>query len=243
MKYSIYTNKKVNLSYIRNEVESMFPDFHYVDYLKGSINYLFVYGGDGTFIKVLKENCNKNIKCILISKGLNGFLSSLKKLDNSIFLETNYDSFNYLKINNYICINETFIDFQKITNIDTFINNEFVKKIMCSKVFFVNNIGTTGIARTYRYPLILSSNPQYIMDFLEEPLYHYYKSLNQPFILSKKNFVSLKFNYNLYFYLKIDNKNIKEKNNKIDVFMLKSKMKILNFQNKALLFEKINQLF
>lgn len=243
IKYTIYPNNKIQFEKLKEKIESISSQFFYTNYKENNYDYIFVFGGDGTFVKALKENYNKNIKCILINRGLNGFLSSVEKINNSILANDNYSCFDFLIINNFICINEAIIEFQQITKTEAFIDKYFFKNFLCSKILIVNNIGTTGLARSYRYPLILRSNSQYIIDFLEEPLYHYYKPLNQPLILSNFENTFLKINSKKNFNIKIDNINTKIKTNEIIISMHKSKMKVLNFQDKNSFFEKINTLF
>ncbi len=210
---------------------------------QNKFDYLFVFGGDNTFLKLLKNFYNKKVNLIFINEGRVGFLSSLENLSNQ-FRDEDFKNFNYIEINESIQIfNEIFIHSNKLMNVDFFVNNNKFKKIQCSKILLINNLGTTGIARSYRYPIILRNNNQYIIDFLEEPMYHYYKALNQPLIISKNDNVKIAFDKSISLNIKVDGNEQKVDWNFLEINLKQSKAKLLNVNNEKLFIEKINKNF
>ena len=106
----------------------------------------------------------------------------------------------------------------------------------------INNLGSTALARSLRYPIILRNNKQYIIDFLQEPMYHYYRPLNQPLILSSQDKAKVKSTQS-QFNLKYDGIKGKIHANEISLEQKKSKAKVLNIESMNFFIEKAQKLF
>ncbi len=217
-------------------------------YNENDFQYLFVFGGDNAFISSLKAFYNRNVLIILINDGRVGFISSFEKgriIYDQIKNKKLYKEFNYLSVNKEnIAINEIIIDSSKVVEAAFSINKTLFKKVLFSKVNVINNLGSTGLARSLRYPIILRDNEQYIIDFIGEPMYYYYKALNQAFVLNIKDEVVLNFNKKINIDLNIDNNKLKLKNiESINIKLNKSKAKVLNINDNKLLARKIDTLF
>lgn len=211
------------------------------------IEYLFVFGGDGTFLKALKEFANLNIKIILINAGKLGFLSS--SFDYLEFSSNCYQKFDYLDISvdntKFISINEVTIFSNKIQEIEFYINNNKFKQLLTNQINVVNNLGSTGINRSNIKPLIFPWNHQFIVDIKNEPIYNYYKPLLQPIITSNNDNVLFKFDNQNNIDLKIDNNIIYSNKyiNEISISQKQSNCLILNLDNEKYFFDKLNKLF
>lgn len=213
-------------------------NFHFVqfDNLRDD-DFVFVFGGDGTFLKFLNQNHKKSWKLIFINQGKVGFLSSLEEsqLDN-LDLNKEFFDVSYLKINTqskkYIAFNESKLFLDKLADFEIKINEVKIMDSLSSELIFINYIGTTGLARSYRYPMILRDYPMYIFDILDSPQYRYNPNLNQPILLSKNHCLEIVFNENQNMMIKNDNKkNCLNEVGKITISQHKTKCKVLEFNN------------
>lgn len=255
------TNNNFKFSIIpKNKIQVFKPiiekklNWKFIDFTKKENNcFVFVFGGDGEFLRFLHKNIEKNLKIIFVSIGRVGFLSSIKynQLDQLLndIQNQKFEKIHYLKLkvntDEYIGINEIKFSFNKLTNSKIFINeNEFIDSYS-SEFIAINYLGTTGLARSYRYPIISRECPQFIFDILDSPQYWYNQNLNQPIILNYKNKITINLiEYPRYLYIKHDNflDEIKEISN-LEIIQCETKCKILNINNTNLFFKKIKELF
>lgn len=235
MNFSIYPENKIKI--YKDKILKHFSNLEFSEN-NNNIDLIFVFGGDGTFLKVLKKYYNQSIKLVLINEGKIGFISSIDI--NELFkinLKQNdlFKKFYLLKIisNNkhYVAINEIIIESKKITKCSSIINNKELIKNYSSKWLFINYIGTTGLARSYRYPIIFRNNPSFIFDILDCPQYYYNKNINQPILFQKNDVVKLEYETNQLFSLKCDNIFYENKFKEFFIKQIKSKASILNIDN------------
>ena len=245
MNFSIYPENKIKL--YKDKILKHFSNLKFSD--NNNVDLIFIFGGDGTFLKALKKYYNQSVKLILINEGKIGFISSIDK--NELFkINLNQDNlfkkFYLLKINlnnkYYVAINEIIVESKKITKCISSINNKELIKNYSSKWFFINYIGTTGLARSYRYPIILRNNPSFIFDTLDSPQYYYNKNINQPILLTKNDFVKLEYETNQLYSLKCDNIFYEITFKEFFIEQIKSKAFILNIDNFDQFINKIQKL-
>lgn len=210
------------------------------------VDYLFVFGGDGTFLSALKKFKDLKIKIILFNAGRLGFLSSTQ---NYLDFNAHYEKFDYLEVlvndQKFQCINEITINSNQMYSSNLLINDYEFKSLMTNQINIVNNLGSTGINRSNLKPLIFPWNHQYIIDVKNEPLYHYYKPLLQPLVLSNTDISSFNFNQSTNLTITIDNQLIKQNINlqNLRITQKQSVCSILNLDNKKYFYDKLNKLF
>lgn len=249
MKFSIYPESKIKI--YKDKILKHFSNLKFYENLKtdNKIDLIFVFGGDGTFLEALKKHYNKFIKLILINEGKVGFISSIDKDDLfklNLTKDDLFKKFYLLKINfnneYFVAINEIIIESKKITKSISSINNKNLIKNYSSKWLFINYIGTTGLARSYRYPIIFRNNPSFIFDILDSPQYNYNKNINQPILLKKDDIVKLEYETNQLYSLKCDNIFYEVKFKDFFIEQIKSKASILNIDNFDQFMNKIQKL-
>lgn len=184
-----------------------------------NIDYLFVFGGDGTFLECVKKYLKLPIKIIFVNVGKLGFLSRTKNIHNK-YKDSDFCPLPYLEYvsekNTHNVINELSFATNTLVKSDLYINKFLTKDLLYSKFFAINSLGTTGLARSYNYP-ILSLTDNYLIHFLEEPIYKYYKPFLQPMILGPNHDVIIDFKKEVIINLKIDNKIFNDKTTKIHI--------------------------
>lgn len=212
-------------------------------------DYLFVFGGDGFILETLQKFFDKKIKIIFVNTGRVGFLSSIED-DKNLYQNINdklFDNFYFLKLkNNDIEINafnEMTFEISKTEKINIYLNKKMLTSCYFSKAFLINYIGSTGLARSCRYPIILRNNPSYIFDILDAPQYYYNRNINQPFLFTLKEKLIIEFCNKNNVDIKFDNKKITINNlNKFEIILQKSKALIYNINNIDQFIEKLNKL-
>lgn len=246
MNFSIYPKTKITYE---EEIKTWFENFSYVDINDINKNdYVFVFGGDGTFIKFIKEYDHKEINVVFINEGKVGFLSSIEKNEMKNMIFENFDYIYFLKIKTnqeeINVVNELLIDFNKLYNLEIFINNIKLEKCYFSKIFLINYLGTTGLARSMRFPILDRSLPSFIFDVLDAPQYTYNPNLNQAMILfkDKKVRINLK-KEEQFFEIKYDNLKKKINSSFLEFFLSKSKSKYLNINDFDRFMKNIKKLF
>lgn len=246
MKFTILDNTKtINIEVEVKKIKKNNPDLIYEEFNKqNNFELVFLYGGDGTYLKFIKEYLDKDIKIILMNYGKLSFLNSLykyEKLDLTLFNKINY--LEYLDDNIQIpFINECEIFCNKINEFDFYIDNIMFKTILSSRFFCFSSIGSTGLARSRNYSLIIN-NDSYIFHILDEPKYNYYNSIAQPLLLNKNQFIRLETKNEVEYCLKIDNNTLKTETKKIKIYNKKTSCLIYNAYNLLTLSKKIKELF
>ena len=77
MNFSIYPENKIKL--YKDKILKHFSNLKFSE--NNNVDLIFIFGGDGTFLKALKKHYNQSVKLILINEGKIGFISSI---DNSL---------------------------------------------------------------------------------------------------------------------------------------------------------------
>lgn len=244
MNFTIFPENK---SDYKNTIIKKIKNFHYFELSKiDECDFVFVFGGDGTFLKFLNQNVKKEIKIIFINEGRVGFNCSMENLDylnDDIYNDNYYTNLFYLSSkNNEKAINEIIVDLDEITNVSIFLNSIKMFDIICSRILIVNYIGTTGLARSFRYPIILRDNPSFILDIIDSPLYSYNNNINQPILFSKNQKIEIQLNKEIPGYIKFDNIKKYKNFNKISIRLKKSKCKIYKFDELKTFAKKLKKL-
>lgn len=244
MNFSIFGSNVKNNKKI---IEKSFQNFSYVDLEKiKDDDYIFVFGGDGTFLKSIHKFYNSKVKLIFINTGKVGFLSSFDKNEIINFRDEDFGNIYYLSLKTtkkeLVAINEIYIDLDKLGSVSTNVNKLKLLDFYCSKIIFINYVGTTGLARTFRYPIILRNNISYIFDVLDSPQYHHNKSLHQPILFSNKNIVELFFKNKSEKIIKCDNVKYYINDSQLKISQKKAKCKILKIDNFDHLIKRIDKL-
>ncbi len=163
---------------------------------KTNFDYLFIFGGDGTFLRSVSNYINKKVKIIVINGGTFGFYSffsknNLEDLFKDIENDKNYMSPLMLEIDDQKqkikCMNEIVFVSNHLIKLDINIDDIKYERFKGTGLLFSTPIGTTGRNRSAKGSVIFPDNNVYQMVEIEAIQQKKYNSLNSPIILNAKN--------------------------------------------------------
>ncbi|MCV3743767.1 hypothetical protein OF377_02675 [Ureaplasma sp. ES3154-GEN] len=191
------------------------------------VDFLFILGGDGTFINQIKPFITNNYptKIIMVNFGSLGFNAAYEKIEDinllEIMNETDFHPINVLKtkINNndvFYSVNELMLWTDKIMQLDVSINDTHLETYKGSGLMVATQIGSSASNKSNNGAIIIS----------EQNVYQYSKIL--PFNC-KNNFsitnpIILHFNHHLIFNNQNDDNEIKLINDG-QIVLISSKIK------------------
>ncbi|WP_339034539.1 hypothetical protein [Spiroplasma endosymbiont of Cantharis rufa] len=171
-------------------------------------NYIFIFGGDGTFLKAVskyKEQI-KDVKFVPFKSGGIGFYTNKNRVEN---LDATIDSIekNNFSLNNFelleiktksqnlIAANEVKILNEKTPlYVEIYINNEFLEKFHGTGLVVSTSNGSSGYMKSAGGAVILSRNSQiYQLQELVPVSTNKFRTLNAPLILNDQYILKLKF--------------------------------------------------
>ncbi len=162
--------------------------------------YVFVLGGDGTFVRTIKKLYLSETKIIPINTGTIGFYSSfdcsnLPKVDQII------DDSNYVKpdvINVKIgkktiyAINEIALKALNTISCDLYINDSFYESFRGSGILICTKTGSTGYCKSALGSIILPNVNAYELIELFPTLHAKKNTISSPIILNTNSSVNIK---------------------------------------------------
>lgn len=221
--YKIISNGSLKSESIKKKIISMQPDNWIIDDIKA--DYIFVIGGDGTFLRSKKYYGNKKI--ISINGGNLGYYAffncnNLKTIFKKILNDSYYfkpllivaqtDSFKYE------ALNEILVRDDKVLNTNIYLNGVKLEKFKGTGIMVSTPYGSTAHSKNCNGALI--EPEQKLIQLIEiEPLTQKkYNSLHSPLIMSADWKIDLKSEVANFSHIIIDGTNEKnhfEKNLKI----------------------------
>ncbi|MDE5545357.1 MAG: NAD(+)/NADH kinase [Malacoplasma sp.] len=196
-KYLIIDNNSPKSLLLRKKIENLAPSDW--EYSETDYEYIFIVGGDGTFLRNRYKYIDKKI--VAINGGNLGYysyfnVSNLKTIFKKVIDQRYF--FQPLTIDitinnkNYFCINEVLIRSDKVLETQVFINNVLLENYKGTGILVSTPLGSTGHAKNSGGAIV---DPNLdLVQFIEiEPLTQKkYSSLKSPFILSSENKIVLK---------------------------------------------------
>lgn len=196
-KFLIIDNQSPKSILLRKKIENLAPsDWEYSD---TDYEYIFVVGGDGTFLRNRYKYINKKI--VAINGGNLGYYAYFNSLNlKTLFKKIENQNYFFspltieISINgkSYFCINEILIRSDKVLDTQVYINNVLLENFKGTGIMVSTPLGSTGHAKNSGGAIV---DPNLdLVQFIEiEPLTQKkYNSLKSPFILSSKNKITLK---------------------------------------------------
>ena len=200
-------------------------------------DFIFNIGGDGSFLKVAKDNYNIEKKIIInIPSGSLSFLesSTIEELSKVITNIDLYNNFQVLKVkvNNieHYSLNEIYIRSNYLHNFSISINNTLFDNFYSSGLIFATIIGSSGINRSNNGPLLLPNSKNIVFSAIEPLNNKFYRTYPNAIIFNENE----KFQINLNDKVKKcvllidgDEEIILKQNDKIEIEVIQSKAKML----------------
>lgn len=201
MKYNIVCSdyqSEVNQKY-KKELMAL---LHEHQMIEENFEYLFIIGGDGSFLKYAKPYLNIDIKIILINSGHLGFYSYIKNLDNfkldDIFNDKNYTTIDLLNViykdKSYIAINDFAYYSNYTSQIDTYLNDVLLQTIHGNGVLVATPLGSTGRNKSLNGALLMPNSNALTIIEVEAINNRYYSSLGSPIVINNKENIVIKTN-------------------------------------------------
>ncbi len=162
--------------------------------------YLFIIGGDGSFLHSVSKYLFKDIKIIFINAGTLGFYSScalikdinLKNIEN----EKNYNYLDLLEVaydkQVHYCINDFSYNSWYAIKLDVYINNSLLESIKGNGILVTTPIGSTARNKSLNGPIIMPNLPVIALTEIEPVHNRFYSSLSSSIILSNKDTITIK---------------------------------------------------
>lgn len=162
--------------------------------------FVFILGGDGTFVKASSQFYSKEVNLIHINTGNVGFYSKFnsKKLPtiNQIIDESNYINPDVLlaKAKNkcFNAINEIAIKSTNTISCDIYIDNVFYESFRGSGLLVSTKTGSTGFCKSALGSIIFPTVDAYELVELFPTLHAKKNSISSPIVLSTKSKITIK---------------------------------------------------
>lgn len=197
-KFIIITNESKKAFSLRDELLIILKKnkwiIDYQDY-----EYVFVIGGDGTFLRSINKYFNKKI--IPINGGNLGYYSFFNKSNLKDILKYIYDEKNYIhpniinaKVGNdeYIALNEIILRGDTSLILDIKINDVFYEKFRGSGLMVSTPLGSTAQTKSANGAVIFPTLDVIQLLELEPISQKEYLSLKSPFILDSSAIINFK---------------------------------------------------
>ncbi len=154
--------------------------------------FIFNIGGDGSFIRTIKNNYNSFEKKIInIPSGSLSFLesSTLDNLQKVITNNTLYNNIQMLriKINNfeYFSLNELYIRSNYVHNFKINVNNSLFDNFYSSGLILATIIGSSGVNESNNGPLLLPNSKSIVFSIIEPLNNKIFKTYSNPIIFNE----------------------------------------------------------
>lgn len=193
MKYKIIadTTKQKSFKYVE-ELKSLLRDW---EYSESKIDYLFIIGGDGTFLHNAIKYINDPIKIVFINSGTLGFYScanSIKDLDLELVKgNKHYTTLDLIEVkhskNKWYCINDFSFNSTYAIEIDILVNNILLEKMKGNGVLVTTPMGSTARNKSLGGAIIMPELPVFSIVEIEPIHNRHYSSLGSPIVVSNKN--------------------------------------------------------
>lgn len=193
--YYVYVNKKVtdqHLSYLDQELNKI-DHIKFNKVLEAKLaDYIFVLGGDGTFIKSLNAHFFNDQKVVGINFGTLGFYSSYSSINQldlvSILNDNNFSSPYVLKItiNNdqvFYALNECSIVANETIAFDLSVDQFCLQTFKGSGILVSTSSGSTGKNLAFSGPIFNSLKNIYSLVEIGAVNHYYYNSIKAPLLL------------------------------------------------------------
>lgn len=199
MKYNIVcsdSQSEINQKY-KKQLTKILSEHKLVEQ---DFDYLFVIGGDGSFLKYAKPYLDTDIRIILINSGHLGFYSYAKNLDEfkleDIFDDNNYTTLDLLHVlhenKSYVAIND-FAYYSNFTSqIDTYLNDVLLQTIHGNGVLVATPLGSTGRNKSLNGALLMPNSNALTIIEVEAINNRYYSSLGNPIVINNKEKIKIK---------------------------------------------------
>lgn len=163
-RFSIYSKIKENNSELYNKLSSFLLE---QGFILDNINpdYIFVLGGDGTFLRAI-HNFKYTGKFVLINTGHLGFFSDYEKEEIDKFIndfkskkeiiEKTYLYTAKIKNKKYYFLNDFSLQSFETCFLDLYINNELFTSVRSNGIVVSSPVGTTGYLTSLNSPVIVN---------------------------------------------------------------------------------------
>lgn len=249
MKYKIISNE-LELSKKYHEMISKKLINHEHDDI--NFQYLFIIGGDGTFLRESQKYIHKDIHIISINSGTLGFFSWTNDPNNlsieDILNEKNYNNLDYLTVVNngekYFCLNDFAIHSNYTMELSIYINDIFLQKINSNGILVNTPFGSTARNKSMGGPILFPSSNTIALNEVESINNKFYNSLGSSIILNNKSKIKISYNSYKESLFLVDGKEFrKENNNVIDLFNSKTICKFMINISEESYVSKLNYAF
>lgn len=202
-------------------------------------DYVFVVGGDGTFLAALKQFYNQKLKLVLINAGHLGYLANFSVDDSIVDLEQQeWVHYPYLEISceeqKAIGINELWVyTNQSSLNWDVYLNDEYFYTFFGSGALVSTALGSSGVNRSFNGAL-LKDPKTYLFSEFAPSMYINNAYLGQNLVLTSNDKIRLSPDLNALSSqstLKIDGQLMNWNLQKMDLVLKQSRSYIIDCFN------------
>ncbi|EGZ30795.1 NAD(+)/NADH kinase [Malacoplasma iowae] len=204
MNYTVFINDESQKAlFLKKKLSQILSDWNYVDNVDLT-DYIFVIGGDGTFLKHFNDFKNKKI--VAINAGNLGYYSffnksNLNTLKSKIANPRNFNHVLVLKIclddKEYRCLNEVIIRCDRTFESSVYVKNVFLEKFKGSGILICTPMGSTAHNKNAHGAIMYNGlNAIQILE-LEPITQKRYMTLKSPLIVPSDFNVNLKSNAEL----------------------------------------------
>ncbi|WP_216082773.1 NAD(+)/NADH kinase [Candidatus Mycoplasma haematohominis] len=204
MLYKIFDFKGKQNNSIFLELNKFLNSQGYI-YSEDDFEYLFVIGGDGSFIHFAKEYAFKSKKIIGIKSG------NLTFIPDFSIPELNLNSLEFVDIellqleisgNNYYAFNDIYISGSLFLEAEIYINNFFLDLFKGSGLLLATQKGSTGKNKSLGGPILAPESNLWLINEIGANNTNKNRSLDCPIVLKEEDYIEIRIpkseNYRIY---------------------------------------------
>lgn len=231
---------------LNNQLEQILARHQFVKKEVG-FEYLFIIGGDGTFLNFVTPYLDKDVKVIMINSGNIGFFSSctIDELEQVLDCQTCYQKLHVLSVEidqqKYCCLNEvTTFSFNALP-IEMALNDKPWYQFYGSGFLVASPLGSSGSNKSNYGPLVDPDLNCYIVSEILAVNNNRFSSFNAPIVIKDDKTLTITWSPEKQLQVAIDNKIIAYHEPKIIIKGRQSQAKLLML--KPVMFDKWNESF
>ncbi|CBY93535.1 NAD(+)/NADH kinase family protein [Mycoplasma haemofelis str. Langford 1] len=231
--------KLVSFSISKDELKKSL-DLNY-EYSEEDFEYLFIFGGDGSFIHYAKQYAFQGKKIVGIKNGNLSFLSKFSNLPEHPLESSTFHDLYLLEVtggDSHYAFNDLYISGDLMLELKISINNDYLESFRGSGLLFSTPIGSTAFNRSLNGPILFPTVNSWIMKKLGSQRTNKIRSITNDMIFPVDYEVGISNIKGGRFY--IDGSPVNLESSNLKIRFVKAESKILVFDSLSDYISRLN---
>ncbi|ATZ18894.1 inorganic polyphosphate/ATP-NAD kinase [Williamsoniiplasma somnilux] len=241
MRYAVIRNTYVDAIKIEQALINLLKTKPQYIHDEFNPNYVFVIGGDGTFLSAVQKFQNKLSEIIFVPIKFGGIgfytnhnsVTTIKEIIPCLENHLSTLSLSLIEVNHGSNINYAINEIKIMNNIkpmrmEIYINEELLEAFKGTGLVFSTPSGSTGFMKSSGGAIIFPNQDLFEMQELFPVSTNKFRTLNAPIIFNKDQIIEIVLENKNDFIMSIDTKNVIPENEKLIIKISKIKINVLS---------------